>query len=148
MSKRAYKPTQLKVIEGNLGKRPLPTNEPKPAPITPLISNDIDPEARKIWETLGPKLERMGLLTEIDGDNFSILCQIRSRIANIHNTINITKQLGLGVMDKTVKDLMSLERHYYELFRKFSGEFGLSPRQRVGLAVVGHEKSDGEDLLT
>ena len=44
---RKPKPTHLKVLAGNPGKRPLPKNEPKPKPIAPRCPQWLDPIARK-----------------------------------------------------------------------------------------------------
>ena len=44
------KPTNLKLIEGNPGKRPLPGNEPKPKPKAPSMPSDLDYQAKKTWK--------------------------------------------------------------------------------------------------
>ena len=132
MSKTAWKPTKLKLIEGNPGKRPLPENEPKPYPKAPDCPSDIDAGARDVWNRLGPKLERLGLLTETDGDLFSMLCQIRSRLVWIHGEIDKKDE-------KRVSFLLKEERLYSALLRQYATEFGLSPRGRVGLTAGGRE---------
>ena len=86
MSKRPYKPTKLKILEGRRGHRPLPENEPMPRPITPEIPDDLDDNAKKVWQRVAPMVGRLGLLTEVDGEMFGGLCQIRSRLRWIINT--------------------------------------------------------------
>jgi len=126
------KPTTLKLIEGNPGKRPLPENEPTPYPKAPKCPDDIDSGAQDVWKRLGPKLERLGLLTETDGDLFSMLCQIRSRLVWIHQEIDKGDE-------KKRSFLLKEERLYSALLRQYATEFGLSPRGRVGLTVAGRE---------
>ena len=126
------KPTTLKLIEGNPGKRPLPENEPTPYPKAPECPDDIDSGAQDVWKRLGPKLERLGLLTETDGDLFSMLCQIRSRLVWIHQEIDKGDE-------KKRSFLLKEERLYSALLRQYATEFGLSPRGRVGLTVAGRE---------
>ena len=126
------KPTTLKLIEGNPGKRPLPENEPTPYPKAPKCPDDIDSGAQNVWKRLGPKLERLGLLTETDGDLFSMLCQIRSRLVWIHQEIDKGDE-------KKRSFLLKEERLYSALLRQYATEFGLSPRGRVGLTVGGRE---------
>jgi len=126
------KPTTLKLIEGNPGKRPLPENEPTPYPKAPKCPDDIDSGAQDVWKRLGPKLERLGLLTETDGDLFSMLCQIRSRLVWIHQEIDKGDE-------KKRSFLLKEERLYSALLRQYATEFGLSPRGRVGLTVAGKE---------
>jgi len=143
------------VLEGNPGKRPLPEGEPKPSPIVPRCPGDIDKEAKRIWRQLAPKLERLGLLTEVDGHAFAILCQIRSRLVKIHK---FNAQFDSLVQEKVMVDgsgqehseakaspYTVMEKQYYDLFRKYAGEFGLSPRGRVGLVVGSSDK--GTDLF-
>ena len=132
------KPTTLKLIEGNPGKRPLPENEPTPYPKAPKCPDDIDSGAQDVWKRLGPKLERLGLLTETDGDLFSMLCQIRSRLVWIHQEIDKGDE-------KKRSFLLKEERLYSALLRQYATEFGLGPRGRVGLTVAGREV-ESDDL--
>ena len=155
------KPTPLKLIGGNPGKRPLPENEPKPYPKAPECPADIDKDAKKVWKRLGPKLEKLGLLTETDGDLFSMLCQIRSRLVWIHGELDMVELLDRNAnpnqadMDKLQHALIALstkriafllkeERLYSALLRQYATEFGLSPRGRVGLTVGGKEVEDDD----
>ena len=161
MSKRAYKPTTLRALEGGRSHslaKPEDTNEPRPRPIAPKCPDDIDNQAKKIWKRLAPKLEKMGLLTETDGDMFGHLCQIRSRLVAIHNFIKKENkslvQLKVTIdgsgqehVEAKPSPYVIMEKHYYDLFRKYAGEFGLSPRGRVGL-TVGMTEDEGEDLLS
>lgn len=154
------KPTQLKIFEGNPGKRPLPSNEPKPEAKAPECPDDLCLEARKVWNRLAPTLERLGLLTEIDGDNFAALCQIRARLVDIHRKLKkegmeliqeiekVDKRGNLWV-ERRPNPYITLERQYFQLLRSYASEFGLTPRGRTGLTVgstTGYE--DGADLLS
>jgi phage terminase small subunit len=66
---RKAKPTALKVLEGNRGKRKLPKNEPKPYPKVPDMPEGLDERAQETYKTLAPKLEKLGLLTEVTVEN-------------------------------------------------------------------------------
>ena len=148
MGKRASKPTQLKVIEGNPGKRPLPTREPKPAPIAPKCPVDIDKNAKATWKKLAPMLERMNLISEVDGYSLSDLCQIRSRIVEVRKEIDRLKRLGVEDHVQDLKPYYVAERALYDQYRKYAADFGLSPRHRVGLVVNTGDDNEGQDLLT
>ena len=159
MPQRPYKPTALKLLEGNRGRRPLPEDEPKPKPVIPRCPSYVDAQSRKSWKTLAPKLFRLGLLTEVDAELLADLCQIRSRLISIYRFIKkANKSLvqvkvtvaGSGQEHKEIQQspYVVMERQYQELFRKLSSEFGLSPRGRVGLSVGRNEPDEGEDLLT
>ena len=177
MSKRASKPTNLKVLEGNRSKRPLPENEPKPPPVAPAPPPEIDAEAKRTWGKLAKILEPIGLLTQADEDKFAGLCQVRSRLKAIWTEIkslpakrrSLKKKLSELLLEKRRRGLkqernlvllelresearevylMKEERKYMEILRKYAADFGLSPRDRVGLAVKGDDEEEGKDLLT
>lgn len=157
MSKAPHKPTKLKLLEGNRGKRKLPENEPQPFPKAPKPHLDIDKIAKKTWKRLAKILEPLGLLTEADGDMFAALCQIRARLVVIHTFLKEENQSLVMEVQKPDPDggirfeykqspYVMMEKQYYELFRRFASEFGLSPRGRVGLAI-GKDPDKGDDLL-
>jgi len=47
---RKRKPTVLKVLEGNPGKRPLNKNGPKPKPVAPKTPKHLNSVAKKEWK--------------------------------------------------------------------------------------------------
>ena len=135
MAKRPYKPTRLKLLHGSRGAEKQLEKEPKPAPVAPEMPNDIDRDAQRVWKRLAPMLERVGLLTEVDGDMFGGLCQIHSRITWLNNELKNPDN-----DEKRRSWLLKEERLYLKLFREYCGEFGLTPRGRVGLPVTADDK--------
>ena len=73
MAGRKPKPTALKKLEGNPGKRKLNTKEPMPGKGMPDCPKWLLPEAKKEWERLCVKLSEMGVLTEIDMANSTLV---------------------------------------------------------------------------
>lgn len=69
------KPTALKILTGNPGKRKLNDREPMPEPRCAPPAW-LAPEALVEWKRQAPPLERLGLLTEIDGEAFATLCML------------------------------------------------------------------------
>ena len=63
---RKPKPTAVKELEGNPGKRELNTKEPKPQKKAPQCPKWLDDEAKKEWRRLSKQMEQMGILTEVD----------------------------------------------------------------------------------
>lgn len=78
---RPPKPTALKEAEGNRGKRALNTEEPTPFGELPNIPTWLPTKARAWWRANAAKLNRIGLLTECDGDAFALLCLLCHEIA-------------------------------------------------------------------
>ncbi len=75
MSGRPPKPTALKVIEGNRGKRAAPRNEPDPVYLNDLTPPaHLPPDAAAIWVDLAPRLRQALLLTELDTLALEWLC--------------------------------------------------------------------------
>jgi len=147
MSKRPYKPTSLRALEGGRShslEKPEKAmeKEAKPYPLAPKIENSIDKNAKEIWEELAPKLERLGLLTEIDGLTFAALCQLAARMREFWKELKTEKDTDIRAK------LMKTERQYYQNFLKFAKEFGLSPLGRTGLTINTEHEDEGADLLT
>lgn len=75
MAGRKPKPTALKKLEGNPGKRKLNTKEPVLGKGMPDCPKWLLPETKREWERLCVKLSEMGVLTEIDMAAFTAYCQ-------------------------------------------------------------------------
>lgn len=73
---RPPKPTAVKRLDGNPGRRRLNDHEPQPdggAPQKPLfVTADI--YASELWDQLAPQLHNMGVLTVVDGIAFAAFC--------------------------------------------------------------------------
>lgn len=76
---RKPKPTAVKVLEGNPGKRSLNTAEPKPEKKAPRCPSWLEDEAKKEWKRMSKQLEQLGILTEIDMTAFAGYCQAYAR---------------------------------------------------------------------
>lgn len=74
------KPTRLKVLEGNPGKRPLNTNEPEPERGIPPMPEWLRPfpVAVEEWERESLILDNMGLMTVADGPNLAHRCYLEA----------------------------------------------------------------------
>ena len=53
-------PTQLKILHGNPGGRPLNRREPKPRSTAPRCPNWLSPEAKRAWRATVKELEGDG----------------------------------------------------------------------------------------
>ena len=56
---RKPKPTAIKRLEGNPGKRPLNIYEPKPLKKAPTCPDWLDEEAKREWRRLAKTMEAM-----------------------------------------------------------------------------------------
>lgn len=74
MRGRRPKPTRLKVLTGNPGKRPLNTDEPKPEVATPECPAELGPVARREWDRLACELTALRILTNLDRAALAAYC--------------------------------------------------------------------------
>lgn len=73
MPGRKAKPTHIKLLEGNPGKRPLPTKEPKPERGKPPCPSHLPKRAKKVFRSASTVLDAMGVLTVADGQALELL---------------------------------------------------------------------------
>ena len=97
-------PTEIKILRGNPGRQKLDIREPKPIPKAPPCPKWLDRRARKEWFKLAPALERLRLLTEVDGNTLAAYCQ---SFSNWRTCMDIVAEQGL-----------TYETRHYETLRR------------------------------
>jgi len=81
MSGPPPKPTHIKLVAGNPGKRPINKNEPLPrtSEDIPSAPDYLNPEAAAIWDKMAGELHDCGLLTSVDEDALALYCTTFAR---------------------------------------------------------------------
>jgi P27 family predicted phage terminase small subunit len=144
---RKPKPTALKVLEGNPGKRPLNNNEPKPEKKAPRCPSWLEPEAKKEWKRMAKTLEAIGVLTQIDAAAFAGYCQAYARwkeaeeFLSKHGTIFKTPS---GYIQQVPQ--VSIAQTYLKIMKDFCSEFGLTPSARSRIRIDS-ETSTNDDPM-
>lgn len=83
------KPTALKALEGNAGKRPLDlTAGVNPKIEIPTPPRHLGKEARKEWLRITPLLEELGLISGLDRAALALYCQAAGRLAELETAFN------------------------------------------------------------
>ena len=129
---RKPKPTALKKLAGNPGRRPLNELEPKPGPADPKVPRGkLPPEAQKLWKDLAPKLAALGVLTDVDLPAFEMLC---IHYALARDAFKLVNELGMFVKDRDGQPrknpALQLYRDNSMAFKAYLLEFGLTPSSR------------------
>jgi P27 family predicted phage terminase small subunit len=130
------KPTALKILEGNPGKRPLNLNEPKPKKAKPECPDWLEDEAKKEWFRIVPELERLGLLTVVDIAALIGYCQSWARYIEAekylseNDTVFVTDKGYMGQVPQ-----VAMAQKYLKLCQSFMIQFGLTPSSRVKISV-------------
>ena len=147
---RRPKPTKMKIIEGITDKRRINQNEPQPKPKAPTMPEGMDKVAKAEWQSLGPILESLGVLTNIDGGAFEILCVSYGEWVKYSRQ---AQEKPLYKSEKTgyiqISPFVTLADRALTKYIKLATEFGLTPSSRSGL-IVSKDLNDfsGADLLT
>lgn len=72
---RPSKPTALKLVEGNRGKRAMNANEPEPDLLQDIAApGHLAAPVAAVWDQLAPQLRRANVLTEMDTVALEIAC--------------------------------------------------------------------------
>ncbi len=79
MRGRKPKPTALKVLEGNPGKRRINGLEPKPPASLPTCPGHLSAAAKAEWKRIAKSLNQVGLLTQVDRATMAAYCQTYGR---------------------------------------------------------------------
>jgi P27 family predicted phage terminase small subunit len=141
---RKPKPTALRLLEGNPGKRPINTNEPIPPKGGLKCPEWLLPEAKKEWKRLAAPLEAMGVLTLADLTAFAGYCQAYARwreaeeFITQHGSIFKTPS---GYVQQVPQ--VSIAQQNLKIMQSFCSNFGLTPDARSRL--ISAEASTNSD---
>ena len=147
---RKPKPAAIKALEGNPGKRQMNEYEPKPMAKAPSCPKWLEPEAKKEWRRLSKKMERIGILTEIDMAAFAGYCQAYARWKAAEEFISKN-----GAIVKTPSGYwqtvpqVAMAQQYLKDMQKLAEQFGLTPasRSRIIADSAATEYIDDMDKL-
>lgn len=147
------KPTALKILSGNPGRRPLPENEPKPDMVT---LDDLNPPADlpiagvEKWHELKIELSRLGLLTKIDVGQFEMYCRFWALFKQNMQFIE-DKGCVVPIKDskgrvKQIKKLphVSIAMEAAEKCISLAREMGMTPAARTRIQVTSNVVDEDE----
>lgn len=158
MRGRKPKPTVLKILAGNPGRRPLNSTEPQPTRGIPTMPTCLNSEAKAEWKRITPELDRLGLLTIVDRAALTYYCLAHSQaIAAANNiekngvTIDVdvfARESGDVVGSRTiVNPAVKIHNDAIRIAHKFLAEFGLTPATRSRLkAPKVEDNADGDPI--
>lgn len=146
---RKPKPTALKRLEGNPGKRPLNALEPAPPVVELTCPKHMLPEAKKEWKRLAPILMNMGLLTAADAVPFEGYCTAYARWLEAQEEIT---RHGSIYKDNEGRirpnPYIAIANQQMREIKSFAAEFGLTPSNRSAMIanVVTAMKSSRDPM--
>jgi P27 family predicted phage terminase small subunit len=163
MRGRKPKPTAMKILAGNPGKRAVNRSEPKPNPGIPQCPDHLHGEARVEWDRITIELGKMGLLTQADRAAIAAYCCSYGRWSEAERIVakgmvytpRKKKIVGGGKGKKSVEleessglmkvnPAVGIAHDAMVLMHKYLSEFGLSPASRSRLHVGGELSPEDE----
>jgi P27 family predicted phage terminase small subunit len=146
MRGRKPKPTVLKILEGNPGRRPINKCEPQAPAEVPECPDFLDDEARAEWFRMAPVLQGMGVLTPADRAALAAYCTAYSRWVTAESQV---KRLGT-IVKSPLKNFpmkspyLTVADQALETMRKFMVEFGLTPSSRGRIRLPEDRRAGDE----
>jgi P27 family predicted phage terminase small subunit len=141
---RPPKPTHIKILEGNRGKRAINGAEPKPRLGIPPCPSHLRGEARKEWRRIVRDHDAV-ILARVDRAALSAHCLAWGRHVEAERKI-----AELGEVLETAKGYkyqnpwLAISNKALEQIKSFGAEFGLSPASRTRIKGSAASASNGE----
>ena len=142
------KPTRLKLLAGNPGKRPLNEREPRPVlPASlPKPPKHLSPVGREEWLRVGNLLLHMRVLTEADLTALSAYATFYGRWMAAEREI---KRKGILVPAaprskfRVQNPMLAVANKAFQQMSQLLGEFGLTPTSRT--RIIASPASEDHD---
>lgn len=146
MRGRKPRPTELKRILGNPGKRRLNDAEPVPISARPEPPEHLNDDAKQEWVRVSEELYNLGLLSNIDRASLAAYCQCYSRWVQAENALAAMAAhdaLTGGLMIRTQKGnaiqnpLVGTANVAMAGMLRYASEFGMTPTARSRMSTDG-----------
>ena len=114
----------------------------------PKPPEHLTDRAKEAWRKLGPKLAKVGLLTELDGMGMEVLCQAYA------DTVDVAQKLGEESLVVTVGEnntpmanpLVGIVAKNLATLKWALTQFGLTPAARTGIRTGGGKKEAADPM--
>lgn len=138
MSSRGRKPTptSVKQLRGNPGKRPITKREPKPKTAVKKPHGLGRGLQARFWDEHAPELERLGILTGVDGAAFRLMAEHYALAVQAAVELRTDGNLTVEGRDGPKKNpLVQVLRDNSLAFKSYATEFGMTPSARARLQL-------------
>lgn len=157
MAGRTPKPSSLRLVEGNRGKRRLNKQEPDPAYLADLVAPAWLPAAtRVVWDEIVPHLRAAKMLTTIDVPMLEKGCvaiaQYRHATKMLGDSLVLdaesVEESGVKVVTKaaTLNQWMVAQSMSFKQAMAVLQQFGMSPAARTRIAIQPQGDLFGNDV--
>jgi len=148
MRGRRPKPTRLKVLTGNPGRRPLNASEPRPEAVVPECPVELGPVARREWDRLAGELAPLRILTNLDRAALAAYCGAYGMWAEATEAIQkfgtmVKSPSGYPVQSPYV----SIANRQAEIMMRIASEFGFTPASRSRISTPSPDEQTLFDII-
>jgi P27 family predicted phage terminase small subunit len=148
MRGRRPKPTRMKVLTGNPGKRPLNVEEPRPEPCIPDCPPELGAAARQEWQRLTAELGALRILTTLDRAALAAYCNAYGLWAEAIEAIGkygtmVKSPSGYPIQSPYV----SIANRQAEIMMRIAAEFGFTPASRGRISTSTRQEPTLFDLI-
>lgn len=144
---RKPKPTALKLIAGNPGKRAINRREPRPPASKPTCPAHLSPTAKAEWRRIAGVMHRIGILTQVDRAALAAYCQAYGRWVAAERKLTETPALiksPSGYVQQS--PWLSVANKQLELMGRYMAELGITPAARSRVAAVPGEEAGSSEM--
>ncbi len=146
-------PTNLTLLRGNPGKRPINKNEPQPEAKRPRMPRWLGGKAKWAWKELVPLLEDMRVLTVADKKALELLCDAyqtyrdaRQVVIEEGSVYSYVNREGDEIFK--IRPEVHIAQESWKMVRQMLQEFGLTPAARTKVSVKELKETDpGEEFF-
>jgi len=139
------KPTRLKLLAGNPGKRPLNEREPQFQNRMPPPPSHLDRLERQEWNRICKMLAAARILTEADRDALAVYSVIYTRWAEAEREIKKNGPVVKVGNSIQLSPYLTIANRCMEQMLRLWAEFGLTPSSRTRI-VAADPWQDPEEM--
>lgn len=149
MRGRKPKPTAIKEMEGNPGKRALNKKEPKPDKQIPTCPDHLKGVARQEWERITQELFALGIISKLDRASLAICCTAYADYVKACEKLETEGEVIISDKGGAYQNpWMAIKKRSMDQVVKFYAEFGMTPSGRSRVKVdMPDEEDELEKLL-
>lgn len=140
---RPAKPTAIKELEGNPGRRPLNKREPKPRVTTPACPAWLQGEGRKEYRRVAKMLTTLRVMTEADRTALAAYAREYALWREADEYAERNGQLEIGEKGNAyMSPMVGIANMHFKNMLKLMSEFGLTPSSRTRIVAQPEEQRE------
>lgn len=136
----ARKPTALKIVEGNRGKRPMNKQEPDPEYLAAgdlVAPSWLNARAKAVWDEIAPPLQKARLVAVIDVPLLAMACvaieQFRYATEQVADGAAVC--VAKGEKGESLNPWLIVQSMSFKQACQILRDFGVSPSARTRIAL-------------